>query len=79
MIVRAIVILFSVFTAAPAFAQGAKLDTEMQAIRKYCESDIKRLCPTVEPGEGRIKACLVKHKEEMSVGCAVALKDLKKK
>jgi hypothetical protein len=41
--------------------------------------DIERLCPNVGPGGGRMKACLMKHKEQMSVGCAQALQKLKKK
>ncbi|QFY41671.1 hypothetical protein F6R98_02720 [Candidatus Methylospira mobilis] len=79
MIFRAIVISLAVSAPASAFAQESAPDTEMQALRKYCEPDIKRLCPAVQPGQGRIKACLMQHKQEMSVGCAMALKELKKK
>jgi hypothetical protein len=43
----------------------------------YCKSDVARLCPGVEPGGGRIVACLKEHKMEMSVGCAKALKKMK--
>ncbi len=43
----------------------------------YCKSDMARLCPGVEPGGGRIIACLKAHKMEMSVGCAQALQKIK--
>ena len=44
---------------------------------KYCKPDVERLCPGVEPGGGRIVACLKAHKMGMSVGCAMALKKMK--
>ena len=44
---------------------------------KYCKPDVERLCPGVEPGGGRIVACLKAHKMDMSVGCAMALKHMK--
>jgi len=79
MIIRMLAIALAVSAAASAFAQESAQDVEVQALRKYCEPDIRRLCPTVQPGQGRIKACLKKHKQEMSVGCAMALKELKNK
>ena len=62
---------------APAFAQPSRLDAEMEALRTYCKADVERLCPKVQPGGGRIKACLMEHKNEISVGCAKALQGLK--
>jgi Cysteine rich repeat len=43
----------------------------------YCKSDVARLCPGVEPGGGRIIACLKEHKMEVSVGCAKAIQKMK--
>jgi hypothetical protein len=66
----------------PTFAGESQLDAEIEALRTYCKADIERLCPTVEPGGGRIKECLMANKEQMTVGCAQALmklKELKKK
>ncbi len=74
---RATVLLLLVSAAMPAFAQS-QLDDELEALRTYCKADIERLCPNVEPGGGRIKACLMAQKEQMSVGCAQALQKLKK-
>src|SRR5262245_6140669 len=44
-----------------------------------CKADAERICPGVAPGGGKIIACLKQHKEEVSVGCAKALKALKAK
>jgi hypothetical protein len=43
----------------------------------YCKSDVARLCPGVQPGGGRIIACLKEHKMEVSVGCAKAVQKMK--
>jgi hypothetical protein len=77
MIQRAKILLLAMAAAVPAFAQGSQQEEEMQAIRAYCKPDVERLCANVEPGGGRIKECLMKHKEQMSVGCAQALQKMK--
>jgi len=75
-IVRTAILLLMVSTTMPAFAQG--LEEEIQALKTYCKPDIERLCPNVEPGGGRIKACLMAQRELLTVGCAQALQELKK-
>ncbi|WP_201276102.1 cysteine rich repeat-containing protein [Methylotetracoccus oryzae] len=73
--------VFLLLSAFPmlAFSQMAGMNPEeMKAIRTYCKADVERLCPGVQPGGGRIKACLMEKKEQMSVGCAQALQQLKK-
>jgi hypothetical protein len=80
MFVRAsLVLLLGVFSAG-ALAQSMleQLEKEKAALEKYCKADVSRLCPGVEPGGGRVKECLMKHKEEMSVGCAKALQEVKR-
>ncbi|MGH8551515.1 MAG: cysteine rich repeat-containing protein [Methylococcales bacterium] len=79
MTIRTTIFLLSISAAMPTFAQGLQMDPEeIKALRTYCKADVERLCPTVEPGSGRIKACLMANKEQMSVGCAKALQKLKK-
>ncbi len=81
MIIRTSLAFILSFASVSAFAGGSQLDGEIQALRAYCKADVERLCPGVEPGGGRIKACLMANKEQMSVGCAQALmklKDMKK-
>ena len=75
-IIRTIIQFLLVSATMPAFAQG--LEAEIQALKTYCKPDIERLCPNVEPGGGRIKACLMAQKKELTVGCAEALQDLQK-
>ncbi len=59
-------------TAPGALAQQA-------AAMKYCKADFERLCPGVQPGGGRVIACLKAHKEEISIGCGKALQAMKAK
>jgi len=80
MFIRASVVLPLGVLSTGALAQSdfQALEKEKAALENYCRADIERLCPGVEAGGGRIKECLKKHEEEMSVGCAQALQTLKK-
>jgi hypothetical protein len=75
MIIRMTILSILVSASMPTFAQG--LEAEIQALKTYCKSDVERLCPNVEPGGGRIKACLMAQQNEITVGCAKALQELK--
>jgi S1-C subfamily serine protease len=44
----------------------------------FCKADVARLCPGVEPGGGHIIGCLKAHKEEISIGCAQELQEIRK-
>ena len=77
MMLRFATLLISSLLVLPALAQS-KMEAEMGALRQFCKPDIERLCPNVQPGGGRIKGCLMAHKNEISVGCAKALQGLKK-
>ncbi len=70
--------LIAVLFAAPLLAPATSTANE-RALMKFCKADAERLCPGVEPGGGRILKCLKANKEEMTVGCAQALKGLKSK
>ena len=54
--------------ADAAAARGA-----MAGVRAACQSDLQTLCAGVQPGGGRIKACLKDHKDQVSAGCKSAL------
>ena len=41
--------------------------------RAACETDIQNLCAGVQPGGGRILACLKQHKDQVSPGCVQAV------
>lgn len=38
-----------------------------------CKEEVKRLCPGIKPGEGRVLKCLREHKKELSEPCRNAL------
>ena len=44
--------------------------TVAQQAGKPCASDIKTLCAGIQPGEGRIKACIKSHLIDLSPTCA---------
>jgi hypothetical protein len=45
----------------------------MQEVRAACQADAQKLCASVQPGGGRIVACLKEHKEQVSDGCKQAI------
>lgn len=64
-------VLFSVTTpGSPAQAQA-------QGQFAYCKADMARLCRGVQPGGGRMLGCLKAHENDLTVGCAKELKNLK--
>ena len=56
-------------TAAGAAQPGY---LELMQVMNACNADIKALCPTVEPGQGRILACLKAQESKVSSGCIKA-------
>jgi len=44
-----------------------------QAVLKACKPDIARFCSQVQPGQGRIKACMKEHLPELSDPCKEGL------
>jgi hypothetical protein len=38
-----------------------------------CVPDLNRLCPDIQPGNGRLRACLKEHIREVSSACLVRL------
>ncbi len=54
------------FTSAGAMAQQGDA-------RQACGADIKQLCAGVNPGEGRLKACVAEHFGQLSASCQTAL------
>lgn len=56
-------------------AQAQQLSPQqMQQVRSACEADVKRLCAGVQPGGGRLLACLQQNAASVSQPCADTLK-----
>jgi len=62
--------IFSVFPATAA--QSARADDQLAAIQAACAEDAQKLCAGVQPGGGRIVACLKEHKDSLSDRCKKA-------
>ena len=58
--------------AVPAMAQQPA-PAAGQALKEACKSDYKALCSGVQPGGGRIVACLKQQADKLSPGCKQAL------
>jgi Cysteine rich repeat len=57
--------VISLLTATSAMAQSAAM--------KACGGDVKTLCAGVQPGDGRIKACIKAHFSDVSAPCQAVL------
>ena len=55
-----------------AMAAQSALAQDLAAIRAACTEDAQKLCGGVQPGGGRIVACLKQHKDELSDRCKQA-------
>lgn len=58
----------------PGRAERAQADApdgrmSLLKIRKFCDDDIKKICPDIRPGGGRIVQCLHGHQASLSAGC----------
>lgn len=53
----------------PVCVDALKRARRVQAFRRHCRSEVKKLCPGVEPGEGRIVACLKENAAQVSKRC----------
>jgi Cysteine rich repeat len=63
----------TIFSVSPATAaQSAPTGDQLAAIRAACAEDAQKFCSTVQPGGGRIVACLKEHKDSLSDKCRQA-------
>ncbi len=72
---RFVRILFAVILMMWAFGAGNVIagKRDGQAVRQACKADYQTFCTGVQPGGGRIIACLQQNFEKLSPGCQDAL------
>jgi hypothetical protein len=58
---------------------GSALTTKAADPPAYCKADAKRMCPGVARDGGKLAGCLKERENEVSIGCAKALKSIKTK
>ena len=51
----------------------AQMRPGARAVLQACKPDIARFCSQVQPGQGRIKACMKEHIQELSDPCKEGL------
>ena len=56
---------------SPEEAAGGQ--QHLQLMRKACDEDVKKLCPDIRPGGGRILQCLHGQQSNLSPACRQAL------
>jgi cysteine rich repeat protein len=56
---------------SPEEAAGGKQN--LQLLRKACDEDVKKLCPDIRPGGGRIMQCLHGQQSNLTPACRQAL------
>ena len=67
-----VIVLGTFATVAAAKDQGPN-----PAVREACTADFKTLCSDVQPGGGRVVACLKQNADKLSPGCRSAMASAK--
>jgi len=63
---HSLVALAALLAAPAAFAQSG-------GAMSACKGDVEKLCASVQPGGGRVGECLKAHRDQLSVGCKLAI------
>lgn len=70
MLKRALSVVFLVVPFSLAVqVQAADAPAAAGPDRNACKEDVKKYCPNVQPGQGRIARCLKGHEKELSQAC----------
>jgi hypothetical protein len=80
-VIASLVLVLAGSVVAPSFAADAPAPAASGAggaVADACHDDIQKLCPGVQPGEGRVKDCMKEHRRELSKECKQALKQARR-
>jgi hypothetical protein len=72
MLKEKVVIIAAILLIATSSAM-AQMRPGARAVLQACKPDIAHFCSQVQPGEGRIKACMKEHLPELSEPCKEGL------
>jgi hypothetical protein len=70
---RALRVIATGLLCVLAQGAGAQPENSAQATRQACMADYDRFCSDVQPGGGRVKACLKQNARSLSPECREAL------
>ena len=70
---RKFLALFFITTVAASLLRPAASWAQSADPRSACAADVQKLCAGVQPGGGRVLACLKQHKDQVSDGCKQAV------
>jgi hypothetical protein len=73
MLKNKVVIAAAVLMLSTSGAVAQKMGQGARAVLQACKPDIAHFCSQVQPGQGRIKACMKEHIHELSEPCKEAL------
>ncbi len=59
-----------------AAAQLERALTALTYVVNECRTDLTSFCSDIQPGQGRVMACMEKNKEKVSARCKQAMKDV---
>jgi hypothetical protein len=48
------------------------------ALTKSCSEDVKKLCPTAQPGSREMRMCLFQNRDDLSADCAKAFSQMRR-
>lgn len=70
---------FSEAGAARAQTVSPEMQQQIRAVGAACRIDIRKYCAGLQPGGGRIAACLGANRDELSTDCRVAFDAIRRK
>jgi len=65
--------LIAIGASPGAFAEEQHPLAAQGPIRQACSVEIQNYCADVTPGDGRLRACLASHRDELTQACRDAL------
>ncbi|MEO8300784.1 MAG: efflux RND transporter periplasmic adaptor subunit [Rhizomicrobium sp.] len=59
-------------------ARAARRAETAAAVNKSCSADVKKLCPTAQPGGREMRSCLFQNRDDLSADCSKAFSQMRR-